>query len=380
METVSETITLHRQTHSTPVVSDSSTKSMISNTDNRIAGIEQVDDSSSVFSFVIPGEKSSNEVPVASKHKLCFQSKEMAEFFRLAELYAKSSACVLITGESGTGKELFSRLIHDKSTRAHQPLVAVNCAAIPEQLVESELFGHEKGAFTGALNRRVGFFERASRGTLLLDEISEIPVEMQAKLLRVIEEQEVQPVGGDCPRPVDVRIIATANRDLTEEVSSGRFRHDLYHRLNVVELQIPPLRQRVADIPLLIMYFVNLYRSESPVGISKVSKQAIKLLCEYQWPGNVRELRNVVHRACILNADGEITVDSLPKKVVSPSESLDKCGVFEGMQLADVERQLIIACLRKYNGSKKLAAAELGVTARTLSNKMKLYDQSSEAT
>ncbi len=353
---------------------------MISKPENRFIGLDQAEDASSLFSFVIPGEKKASELAVSAKHKLCFQSKEMCEFFQLAERYARSSACVLITGESGTGKELFSRLIHDKSLRANQSFVAVNCAAIPEQLVESELFGHEKGAFTGAVNRRVGYFERASGGTLLLDEISEIPVEMQAKLLRVIEEQELQLVGGEQPKPIDVRIIATANRDLAEEVSLGRFRHDLYHRLNVVELHIPPLRERVADIPLLIMYFVNLYKSESPVGISKVSKQAVQLMCEYHWPGNVRELRNVIHRACILNADGEIAVESLPRKVIEPRSEEGNCAVFEGMQLADVERKLIIACLKKYKGSKKLAAAELGVTARTLSNKLKLYDQNSNVT
>ena len=343
-------------------------------------GLEQQPESGSLFSFVIPGEKKSKQLPASNQHKICFQSKEMTEFFRLAELYAKSSACVLITGESGTGKELFSRLIHDKSSRSEENFVAVNCAAIPEQLVESELFGHEKGAFTGALNRRVGYFQRAHGGTLLLDEISEIPIEMQAKLLRVIEEQELHPVGSEQAQPIDVRIIATANRDLPEEVAEGRFRHDLYHRLNVVELKIPPLRERVADIPLLVMHFVNIYKSESVQGIHKVCKQAIKRLCEYFWPGNVRELRNVVHRACILAVDGEINVGCLPAKITNPAPENDDCSIFDGMQLAEVERKLIIACLKKYNGSKKLAAAELGVTARTLSNKMKLYDQNSHVT
>ena len=348
---------------------------MISKSENRITGLEQSKEPSSLLSFVIPGEKKSRQPGISTQHKLCFQSKEMGEFFRLAELYARSSASVLITGESGTGKELFSRLIHDKSLRQDESFVAVNCAAIPEQLVESELFGHEKGAFTGALNRRVGYFQRANGGTLLLDEISEIPIEMQAKLLRVIEEQELYAVGSERPQPIDVRIIATANRNLSKEVSHGRFRHDLYHRLNVVELNIPPLRHRVADIPLLIMHFVNMYKAESANGISRVCKQAVQRMCEYHWPGNVRELRNVIHRACILGVEGEINVGCLPAKILNPTPENEDCSVFDGMQLAEVERKLIIACLKKYNGSKKLAAAELGVTARTLSNKLKLYDQ-----
>lgn len=348
---------------------------MISKSENRIIGLAQHDEPSSLLSFVIPGEKKAQPAADSHRHKLCFQSREMGEFCRLAELYARSSASVLITGESGTGKELFSRLIHNKSTRANEEFVAVNCAAIPEQLVESELFGHEKGAFTGALNKRDGYFQRANGGTLLLDEISEIPVETQAKLLRAIEEQEVHPVGSAQAQAIDVRIIATANRDLQEEVDQGRFRHDLYHRLNVVELEIPPLRERVADIPLLVMHFVNMYKSESISGINKVCKQAIKKMCEYRWPGNVRELRNVIHRACILAIDGEIHPGCLPGRITDPVPDNEDCSMFDGMQLAEVERKIIISCLKKYNGSKKLAAAELGVTARTLSNKLKLYDQ-----
>ena len=303
---------------------------------------------------------------------IAFQSKQMNEMVTLASQFARSSASVLITGESGTGKELFSRLIHNKSGRAQDRFVAVNCAAIPEQLIESEIFGHERGAFTGAVQKRSGYFERADEGTLLLDEINEIPLALQAKLLRVIEEQEYQSVGGDQRRQVDVRIVATSNRDLKKEVKKGRFRADLYHRLNVLDLRIPPLRERKPDIPLLVMYFVEMFRHESKHGIDRVTKEAMQQLCEYNWPGNVRELRNAIHRACILTTNSEITPASLPDLDDSSDNSHDSTSLM-GLPLADVERRIIIACLHKFGGNKKSAAAELGVTARTLSNKIKQY-------
>jgi DNA-binding NtrC family response regulator len=295
----------------------------------------------------------------------------MHELVKLARQFAASSASVMITGESGTGKELFSRLIHEKSGRPKDRFVAVNCAAIPEQLIESEIFGHERGAFTGAVQKRTGYFERAHEGTLLLDEISEIPLALQAKLLRVIEEQEFQPLGGDQPRQIDVRIVATSNRDLKNEVHEGRFRSDLYHRLNVLDLRIPPLRERKPDIPLLAMYFVEMFRHESKHGIDRVTKEAMQKLCDYDWPGNVRELRNVIQRACILTVNGEITPEHL-RVSGGASETKDPVTLI-GLPLADVERKLIIASLQKFRGNKKSAAAELGVTARTLSNKIKQY-------
>jgi DNA-binding NtrC family response regulator len=302
---------------------------------------------------------------------IAFQSKQMHELVLLAKQFAASSASVLVTGESGTGKELFSRLIHEKSGRPKDRFVAVNCAAIPEQLIESEIFGHERGAFTGAVQKRAGYFERAHEGTLLLDEISEIPLALQAKLLRVIEEQEFQPLGGEQPRRIDVRIVATSNRDLKNEVDEGRFRSDLYHRLNVLDLQIPPLRERKPDIPLLVMHFVEMYRHESKNGIDRVTKEAMQKLCEYHWPGNVRELRNTVHRACILSTDRQITPDQI--RVCDSPANTQTPARLTGLPLAEVERKLIIASLRKFGGNKKSAAAELGVTARTLSNKIKQY-------
>lgn len=333
-------------------------------------------DQTSAFSFVIPGsadQKATVTSRLRGKRRfdIMFQSKQMKELVRIATQFAESSASVLVTGESGTGKELFSRLIHEKSGRPLERFVAFNCAAVPEALIESEIFGHERGAFTGAVQKRAGYFERANHGTILLDEISEIPVSLQAKLLRVIEEQEVQPVGSERAIPIDVRIVATSNRDLKKEVAEGRFRADLFHRLNVLELQIPSLRERVADIPLLVLHFIEMFRNESKSGIKNVEKEAMQQLCGYHWPGNVRELRNVIHRACIMSIDGQISPAVLPTFDVS--STADDSLPLAGMPLAEVERKLIIACLQKYGGSKKSAAAELGVTTRTLSNKLKQY-------
>ena len=330
--------------------------------------------------FVIPfsdiKDASAGDARRKRKFHITFQSKLMNDLVRLTNQYAASSASVMVTGESGTGKELFSRMIHDKSGRPKELFQAFNCAAVPESLIESEIFGHERGAFTGALQKRTGYFERANGGTLLLDEITEIPIELQAKLLRVIEEQEVQPIGSDRPLNIDVRIVATSNRNLKQEVANGKFRADLYHRLNVLELCIPPLRERVTDIPLLTMHFVEMFRSESANGIDKVTKEAMQLLCSYHWPGNVRELRNVIHRACIVADNREINSQALPNLVPSESKSAETgCQSFAGKSLAEIERELIVACLRKFAGNKKSAAAELGVTARTLSNKLKLYQE-----
>ena len=337
-----------------------------------------------------PVKDSPNESP-AKKKQIAYQSKQMNELIRLATRYAASSASVMVTGESGTGKELFSRLLHDKSRRSDQKFVAFNCAAVPESLMESEIFGHERGAFTGAVQRRVGYFEKANHGTLLLDEISEIPATLQAKLLRVLEEQEVQPLGADRPRSIDVRIVATSNRDLKTEVAKGNFRADLFHRLNVLDLRIPPLRERVTDIPLLALHFVEMFRGESGHQVMHVTKEAMRSLCSHRWPGNVRELRNVIHRACVVAKSNEICLDALPQFETSDSDdchespgqdfSTGMTGLSEhetfdslaGLTLAEVERRLILMCLRKFDGNKKSAAAQLGVTARTLSNKIKQY-------
>lgn len=304
--------------------------------------------------------------------KLSFQSGLMQELFELAKTYARSSAAVIVAGESGTGKELFSRLIHQHSSRDQFPFVAVNCAAISETLAESEFFGHEKGSFTGAERYHIGHFERANGGTLLLDEISEIPTTMQAKMLRVIEEQEVLPVGGTSTRPIDVRIIATTNRELAHEVEQGKFREDLFHRLNVLELRLPPLRERKTDIPSLVQDFIQQFQSESIAGQLTASPEAMAELCNRDWPGNVRQLRNVIHRACVICKDSEIGISCLQVQTRDSSNSECQNFLF-GMKLAEVERHLILAALQKYGGSKRLAADELGVTPRTLANKLRGY-------
>jgi transcriptional regulator with PAS, ATPase and Fis domain len=352
---------------------------MLPELNNHITELTAPSAADAAFSVVFPDAESvktnAARNPDLRTRNISFQSKIMSEFFELAKLYAKSSATVLVTGESGSGKELFSRLIHQQSGRSEERFVAVNCAAVSESLVESEFFGHEKGAFTGASAGRVGYFEQAQGGTLLLDEISEIPLAMQAKLLRVIEEQEVQPVGSNVARPIDVRIVATTNRDLAVEVAEGRFREDLFHRLNVLELDLPPLRDRVSDIPLLVMHFVNLFQSESRTGSLEVDKEAMQWLCRYHWPGNVRELRNVIHRACVIAVDGKIGLNCLAKKNKRAQEN-DVDGL-AGLTLAEVERRLILSSLSKFQGNKRLAAEELGVTARTLSNKLKAYSEES---
>ena len=322
------------------------------------------------------GHRQSDDLTCAAANRpLMYQSQVMNQLIKLTTRYAASSASVMVVGESGTGKELFSRLLHSKSDRRSKKFVALNCAAIPEPLLESVLFGHERGAFTGATEKRIGYFEQAHEGTLLLDEVSEIPPTLQAKLLRVIEEQEIRPVGSERTRRLDVRIVATSNRDLSNEIAAGRFRADLFHRLNVLEIQIPPLRERVSDIPTLVVHFVERFRHESTTDVKRITKDAMKRLVEHHWPGNVRELRNVIQRACIVAPSDEITTESLPKWK-PPSIELERSSdELTGMTLAEVERRMILASLKRFGGNKKSAAAELGVTSRTLSNKLKLYQE-----
>src|SRR5262245_32744781 len=242
---------------------------------------------------------------------MIYRDEAMAKIVKLAQQIAASEASVLITGESGTGKEVLARFVHSRSARAKKPFISVNCAAIPENLLESELFGHEKGAFTGALARRIGKFEEANGGTLLLDEISEMDVRLQAKLLRAIQERVIDRVGGNRPVPVDIRIIATSNRHLTDAVREGKFREDLLFRLNVVNLKIPPLRDRPADIAELAHYFVRKYSQANGLPLRPLSTEARRALNSNRWPGNVRELENTLHRAVLLSSGQEIGVDGI---------------------------------------------------------------------
>ncbi|MCA9137419.1 MAG: sigma-54-dependent Fis family transcriptional regulator [Planctomycetales bacterium] len=321
------------------------------------------------------------------------QSQKIKQLIKFAMRAALSNAPILITGESGTGKELFAQLIHQSSPRSAKALVTVNCAALPENLLESELFGHEKGAFSGAVSSREGRFELAGDGTLMLDEVSEIPIASQAKLLRVLESKCFERVGSSSPIQHDVRVIAASNRDLKDEIDKGNFRLDLFHRINVIEIAIPPLRDRITDVPLLAMHFVEQFRREAQVHIDGLDSNSMKALAHYDWPGNVRELRNVIHRACVLSDSRLISVDDLR---LDPSDDSDADPMdFTTSQpdaqqerlpehwlhtnLEDVERQIITAAINRF-GSRRIVAEKLGVSPRTLTNKIKRYRESDRTT
>jgi two-component system response regulator FlrC len=303
----------------------------------------------------------------------------MEKVLRLAEQVAPADASILLTGESGTGKEVVARFVHRKSRRSRHNFITVNCAAIPENLLESELFGHEKGAFTGAVARRVGKFEEATGGTLLLDEISEMHPRLQAKLLRAIQEREIDRVGGTHPIKIDIRLIATSNRDLEEEVRKGGFREDLYFRLNVVNLRIPPLRERPQDVEPLAEHFAKKYAAANGVEYGGMSAVLREMLRRHAWRGNVRELENTMHRAILLSAGGEMGPDavmlSTGKAGDAKGDGMLARGVLVGRTVADVERDLIIDTLQHCLGNRTHAATILGISIRTLRNKLQQYRQ-----
>lgn len=310
--------------------------------------------------------------PTAPQSDLVFRSPRMAALINEAKRYAQSNATVLLTGESGTGKEVFARLIHSASTRANKAYSQVNCAALSENLIESELFGHEVGAFTGAVRSRVGQFESAAGGTLLLDEISEVPLSIQAKLLRVLEEEEFHKVGSSKTTRTNVRVIATSNRDLHTEASQGKFRNDLYYRLNILPLYIPALRERKEDIPALAIHFLEMYRHEAQTTLTGVSVETMEALVASDWPGNVRQLRNVIHRACLVSTTDVLRPEDLPT-IDSVEESLPDS--IYNMKLEDLERRVICETIARCGGNKTTAAKQLGVTSRTLTNKMNRYKE-----
>uniref|UniRef100_I2Q200 Response regulator with CheY-like receiver, AAA-type ATPase, and DNA-binding domains n=1 Tax=Desulfovibrio sp. U5L TaxID=596152 RepID=I2Q200_9BACT len=308
------------------------------------------------------------------------KSRPMRELFTMIGMVAPTEATVLITGESGTGKELVAKAIHARSARASGPLVAVNCAALSETLLESELFGHEKGAFTGAERRREGRFMAANKGSIFLDEIGEIAQPIQAKLLRVIQEREIQRVGGDRPVGVDVRILAATNRDLKKEVEAGRFREDLYYRLNVVSVLVPPLRDRPDDIPLLAQFFLGRFAEKNRKRMKGFTPTAMDQLVRSPWPGNVRELENAVERAVILSVGEYVSERELPACEAGVSDAPAVGGVpasasLAGRALDDVEREVILATLDECGGNKSEAARVLGITRATLHKKLKKYDE-----
>ncbi len=307
-------------------------------------------------------------------HAPIVRDPNMLATMRRAEQVAKSDASVLITGESGTGKEVLARHVHAQSRRAAGAFVALNCAAIPEQLLESELFGHEKGAFSGAAARRIGKFEAAHGGTLLLDEISEMDVRLQAKLLRAIQEREIDRLGGAAPVRVDVRILATSNRDLRAEIDARRFREDLYFRLNVVSLRLPPLRERPADIPALAAHYARHYAEVNGLPRRPLSRAAQARLAANPWRGNVRELENTMHRAVLLAEGDEIGPDALDGPVEpAPAAATTQEGSFVARRMEDVERDTILHTLSHTLGNRTHAATILGISIRALRNKLRDY-------
>src|SRR6188508_1753771 len=317
---------------------------------------------------------------------LVWRDEAMGKVIKMAQQIAGSDASVMVTGESGTGKEVLARYVHSRSNRAKRPFISINCAAIPEHLLESELFGHEKGAFTGAVARRIGKFEEATGGTLLLDEISEMDVRLQSKLLRAIQERVIDRVGGTKPVPVDIRIIATSNRNLAEAAREGKFREDLLFRLNVVNLKLPPLRERPADIVELAGFFAKKYADANGVPARPLSTEARKTLALHRWPGNVRELENTMHRAVLLTTGPEIGVDGI---LTPDGARLDQARTgavahaamaaeqmtltLVGRTVADVERDLILETLKHCLGNRTHAANILGISIRTLRNKLNEY-------
>jgi two-component system response regulator AtoC len=296
------------------------------------------------------------------------KSAKMQRVIEVIKVVAKSNATVLVTGESGTGKELVARAIHSQSNRHNKPFIAVSCAALPESLLESELFGHEKGSFTGAYAQKKGKFEFGEGGTLFLDEIGEMSAYIQVHLLRVLEEKEFTRVGGNEPIKVDVRVISATNKDLRKAIEKQEFREDLYYRLNVVNVELPPLRERKEDVPLLAQHFLNKFASENRKEISGFSPEAIEFLLDYDWPGNVRELENAIERAVILAKNSLITVDDLPQENLSLGYSIGS-----KKSIKEVEREHILNVLRKAGDNYSEAARILGISRMTLYNKAKEY-------
>jgi DNA-binding NtrC family response regulator len=321
-------------------------------------------------------KKLKQELSYEKKFKrLVGKSKPMRTIYEQIEVVADSSAPVLLQGESGTGKELIAQAIHDNSSRNKKPFIRINCAAIPETLFESTLFGHEKGAFTHAIKTKKGLFEEAQDGTLLLDEISEIPISMQAKLLRVLQEEEITRVGGSKEIPINVRIIATTNRDIRKLIKEEKFRSDLYFRLNVFPIKVPPLRNRPGDIPILINHFINKFRKKYDYDHKEISQEVVDVLLQKQWPGNVRQLENLVERAILYSGDDEklrvehFDMDSHPINLEEEKVTDDYITIDE------MEKRLILRTLKKTDNNRTKAAEILGVSVRTIRNKLSQYKE-----
>jgi len=307
--------------------------------------------------------------------RLIGNSPAIREVLDRIELVRHVNSNVIIRGETGTGKELVAYAIHNNSPRARQSFVKLNCGAIPKDLLESELFGHEKGSFTGALQQRIGCFEMANRGTILLDEIGDMPLELQVKLLGVIQDRVVQRVGGHERIPVDVRIIAATHQNLEKAIEQNTFREDLYYRLNVISIAVPPLRERKEDIPLLIQHFLERLRRETGKAIAGVDSEAVQLLMSYDYPGNVRELENIIESAVVLCQNHEVTAEELPTGVRNAGEApTAELRIPAGTPLEEVERLCILEALKQTEGNKRRAAALLGISEKSVYNKLERYN------
>ena len=307
-------------------------------------------------------------------------SDEMGKVLKQVEKVCETDATVLIQGESGVGKELIAQAIHYNSQRKENPLIAVNCGAIPVQLLESEFFGHEKGAFTDAKDTKIGKFEQAHEGTLFLDEISELPIEAQVKFLRVLEDGKINRIGGRKPIPVNVRIISATNKNLAEKVQNDSFRLDLLYRLNIFTITIPPLRERTEDIPLLVEHFIQKHNSQLKLNVQSISKPAMELLMQYHWPGNIRDLENAIQSAMILAHENLVTEETLPLRVCGYPEvegnfEIGKNGLDEKVKLVNskVEKEIIVNTLKKCRNNRTNTANMLKISRKTLFNKMKNY-------
>jgi DNA-binding NtrC family response regulator len=301
------------------------------------------------------------------------QSPAMRKAMDLAEKVAPSKASVVITGQSGTGKEMIARAIHQLSPRREKPFIAINCSAIPAGLMESEMFGHERGAFTGADQRQLGAWELADGGTLFLDEVGEIPIELQAKFLRVLEEERLRRLGGKSEISVDVRVISATNRDLKEDIKGGRFREDVYFRLNVFHIPLAPLKERREDIPLLVQHFIDRFSREGGKKLAGVTPPAMKVLAEYAWPGNIRELRNTLERAVILCGSEAIDVEHLPAEMAVGGGESAYLKLPFGLPLREVEKEYILSSLGRMQNNKARTAQALGISEKTLYNKLYRY-------
>jgi two-component system response regulator HydG len=319
--------------------------------------------------------KESPKSESGDSRNIVYRSEIMKQLMKMIDRVAPSNATVLVLGESGTGKELVARAVHERSTRKNKPFVAINCGALRETLLESELFGHEKGSFTGAYSRKIGLAEVANGGTLFLDEIGELSPGIQAKLLRFIQEGEIFRVGGKEPIKVDIRLISATNRELDQEVVRGNFREDLFYRVNTITVHAPPLRRRKEDIPLLIEYFLGRGQHRLLNRGRQMSEEAMKLMQRYDWPGNIRELQNICERLQILAEGHTVMPGDLPENIINPEQKVTTDDYDPTLTLYELEKQYIIKALNYFDSNKTQAANALGITIKTLYNKLHEYGE-----